>query len=119
MSDPSRVRMTGPLVVHAAGFRAVLEAQGYRRGGVDQLRVMAHVSRWLAAERFEVADLTPDRVEEFLVARREAGYTLWLSWKGVAPLIGYLRSVGAVPPPAPVAAGHLPVWRTGGYEACW
>jgi integrase/recombinase XerD len=104
MSDPSRVRFTGPLVGHAAGFRAMLEAAGYRHGGVDQLRVMAHVSRWLTAEGLAVGDLTPDRVEQFLVARREAGYTLWLSSKGVAPLMGYLRSVGAVPPPAPIVA---------------
>jgi integrase len=104
MSDPSRVRFTGPLVGHVAGFGAMLEAAGYRHGGVDQLRVMAHVSRWLAAEGLAVGDLTPDRVEQFLVARREAGYTLWLSSKGVAPLMGYLRSVGAVPPPAPIVA---------------
>jgi integrase len=100
MSHPSRVRITGPLVEHAAGFRAALEDQGYRPHAVGcQLYVMAHVSRWLVAEGLGVGQLTPDRVEQFLVARREAGYTLWLSDKGVAPLIGYLRGVGAVPPP--------------------
>lgn len=105
MSHPSRVRVTGPLVEHAAGFRAALEADGYRQHGVDQLRLMAHVSRWLEGEGLGAGDLTPERVERFLVARREAGYTLWLSAKGVAPLIGYLRGVGAAPlPPAVVAA---------------
>ena len=105
MSHPSRVRITGPLVEHAVGFRAALEAQGYRHHAVGcQLYVMAHVSRWLAAEGRDVGDLTEDQVERFLVARREAGYTLWLSTKGVAPLIEYLRGVGAVPPPEPVVA---------------
>lgn len=77
MSDPSRVRIVGPLVAYAAGFRAALEAQGYRHHALGcQLYVMAHLSRWLEAEGVEVADLTPDRIERFLVARREAGYTL-------------------------------------------
>lgn len=103
MSHPSRVRITGPLVHYAAGFRADLERQGYRPNAVGcQLYVLAHVSRWLDAGRLEVGDLTPDRIEEFLVARREAGYTLWLSAKGVAPLIGYLRGLGVVPLPEPV-----------------
>jgi integrase len=105
MSHPSRVRIAGPLVSHAAGFRAALEAQGYRHHAVGcQLYVMAHLSRWLEAEELEAADLTPDRIERFLVARREAGYTLWLSIKGVAPLVGYLRGVGAVPLSEPVVA---------------
>jgi integrase len=105
MSHPSRVRITGPLVEHAVGFRAALEAQGYRHHAVGcQLYVMAHLSRWLAAEELEVGDLTADRIERFLVDRRAAGYTLWLSTKGVAPLIVYLRGVDAVSAPEPAVA---------------
>jgi integrase/recombinase XerD len=105
MKYPSRVRVTGPLVEHAAGFRSALEAQGYRRNAIaDQLRVVAHVSRWLDAEGLDLANLTPPEMERFLVARREAGYTMWLSAKGVAPLVGYLRDVGAVPLAEPVIA---------------
>lgn len=100
--SPSRVRVTGPLVPYFAGFRAELEAQGYRPNAVsDQLRVMAHVSRWAAANGLSVGDLTPERVEQFLVARREAGYVLWCSPKGVAPLLAHLRRVGVVPVPEP------------------
>jgi hypothetical protein len=77
MGEPSRVKVIGPLVPYVAGFRAELEAEGYRRGPVaDLLRVMAHVSRWMEARVIGVGDLTPARIEEFLVARREAGYTL-------------------------------------------
>jgi integrase/recombinase XerD len=105
MSDPSRVRVTGPLVEHAAGFRVALEAQGYRPHAVGcQLYVRAHLSRWLSAEGLGTAELTPDRVEQFLAARREAGYTLWLSAKGVAPLVEYLRGVGAIPVLEPMVA---------------
>lgn len=103
MKHPSRVRITGPLVEYAGGFRAALEVQGYRRNAVaDQLRVMAHVSRWLQAAGLEFGDLTSEVIERFLVARRQAGYSLWLSSKGVAPLVGYLREVGVAPLPAPM-----------------
>jgi integrase len=102
MSNPSRVRVTGPLVAYAAGFRGELEAQGYRRNVVgDQLHVLAHVSRWLESKGLGPEDLTRERSLEFLVARRDAGYTLWLSEKGVAPLLAYLRQVGAAPVPVP------------------
>lgn len=100
MSHPSRVRIVGPLVPYAAGFRAELESQGYRPHAVGcQLYVMAHLSRWLERHRLAVGELTPERVDDFLAARRAEGYTLWLSAKGVAPLVGYLRGLGVVPVP--------------------
>lgn len=103
--SPSRVKVTGPLVPYVAGFHAELEAKGYRPNAVsDQLRVMAHVSRWLEGRGLGVGDLTPDRVEEFLVARRAAGYRLWLSLKGVAPLLAHLRRLTVVPVAEPAVA---------------
>jgi integrase/recombinase XerD len=108
MSSPSRVRLSGPLVGHVAGFRADLEAQGYRRNVVaNQLQLFAHVSRWLENKGLGPQHLTGERVAEFLCARRSAGYTLWLSEKGVAPLLTYLRSIGVAPAleaPVPVAS---------------
>jgi integrase/recombinase XerD len=93
VSHPSRVRIIGPVVPYAAGFRAELESQGYRPHAVGcQLYVMAHLSRWLAHHSVEVGGLTPERVEEFLVARRAEGYTLWAVGKGSC------------------AAGRLPAW---------
>jgi integrase/recombinase XerD len=110
MSYPSRVKVTGPLVCYVVGFRKALQAQGYRPQAVAcQLYVMAHLSRWLAGEGLDVDELTTDRIGQFLVARRQAGYSLWLSEKGVAPLIGYLRGRGVVPRPvsaAPVTAAQ-------------
>src|SRR5579884_2130605 len=104
MSMPSRVRVSGPLVPYAAGFRTELEAQGYRPNAVGcQLYVLAHVSRWLESKDLGPGDLTPELTEELLVHRRAAGYTLWLSEKGVAPLLAHLRSVGAAPAPQPEA----------------
>lgn len=102
MSSPSRVRVSGPLACYVTGFRAELEAQGYRPNAVsDQLRVFAHASRWLGKNGLEPEDLTHDRVVAFLSARRAEGYRLWRSEKGVAPLLGYLRGIGILPRPEP------------------
>jgi site-specific recombinase XerD len=60
---------------------------------------MAHVSRWLSAKGLSEKDVTPERVEAFLAARRAAGCVLWRSPKGVAPLLAYLRGLGVTPVP--------------------
>lgn len=103
MSDPARVRVAGPLAVFAEGFAAELGRQGYRaNAAASQLQLMAHLSRWLAPRGLDVGSLTPPVMGEFLAARRGEGYTLWLSPKALAPLVGYLRGLG-VAPAAPAA----------------
>jgi site-specific recombinase XerD len=97
--NPSRVRVIGPLAPYTSGFRAALEAQGYRRNAVaDQLRLMAHASRWLADRGLGPSDLSRECIEEFLIDRRRAGYRLWLSPKGIAPLVAHLRAAGVLTP---------------------
>jgi integrase/recombinase XerD len=112
MGDPSRVRVTGPLEAHAAGFAAELRRLGYTSGSAyGQMLLMAHVSRWLAGEGLDAGGLTAEAAGRFLAARREVGYVLYLSPKALVPLLGYLRRLGAapgVPAPAPEApAGVL------------
>ncbi|MFN8821100.1 MAG: site-specific integrase [Betaproteobacteria bacterium] len=95
MSYPSRVRVTGPLAAHARGFAAELSRQGYRRKPVaDQIRLLAHLSRWLLGKGLDTSHLTVSVLNEFLGARRSQGYTLWLSPKALAPLTSYLRGSG-------------------------
>jgi site-specific recombinase XerD len=104
MGDPSRARVTGPLQEYAPGFVAELARLGYTANSArGQMFVMAHLSRWLAGEGLDVAGLTPQVAEHFLAARRKAGYVLYLSPKALAPLLGYLRRLGVVPPPPPSA----------------
>src|SRR5436190_14216942 len=99
---PSRVRVTGPLAVFAEGFAGELARLGYKpNAAADQLRLMAHLSRWVDAGQHDVAGLTPPVTEAFLAARRAEGYVLWLSPKALVPLFEYLRRLGVVPPPAP------------------
>ena len=76
--NSSRVRITGPLVPYADGFLAELGNQGYRANAAcDQLRLLAHVSRWLHERNVGLDEFTSDRVEEFLVTRRTIGYAQW------------------------------------------
>ena len=102
-SRMSRVRVTGPLVPFVAGFIGELESKGYRPCPASlQVRLLAHVSRWLQDHQLEPGELTGECVEAFLAARRAEGYAHLLSARGTAPLMDYLRSVGAVPAPTPV-----------------
>jgi site-specific recombinase XerD len=102
-SKASPVRVAGPLAVHADGFRGELIGRGYTPlSAANQLRVMAHLSRWLANHELSPEDLTVERVEAFLEVRRVEGYTCWLSRRGLAPLLDYLRGQGVVPMPVVV-----------------
>lgn len=101
----SRVRVTGALAPYATGFAARLAELGYTPSSAqDQLRLLAHLSRWLADQRLGAAELTPETVERFLQARRE-GYVKLLTPRGLAPLLGYLRRLEVIsePDPPPVA----------------
>jgi site-specific recombinase XerD len=70
-----------------------------------QLQLMAHVSRWLAAQGRDARALGGGTVEAFLVARRAAGYTRFVTDRAMAPMLGYLRAVGAAPAAVASAPG--------------
>lgn len=119
MCKPTEVRIVGPLAPYAGGFCAELSAQGYTPlSAANQMRLMAHLSRWLDSRRIPSGKLSPDRVQQFLKARRRAGYTAWLSERGLAPLLGHLRQAGVVPKavrPEPVTELDLLLERYGDY----
>jgi site-specific recombinase XerD len=99
MRNPSSVRVAGPLEPFSAGFAAELGRVGYSPVAASfQLQLMAHASRWLEAEGLEAGGLSAGTVGRFLAARRAAGYTDYLSGRAMAPLLGYLRGLGAAPP---------------------
>lgn len=102
MHDPSRVRVSGPLEVFAAGFAAELARLGYRRVPVVfQLQLVAHASRWLQGEGLAAGELSSEVVERFLAERRAAGYTNYVTARAMAPLLGYLRGLGVAPAASP------------------
>ncbi len=102
MADPLRVRMWGPLEPYSHGFAGELSRQGYTRvSATFQLRLMAHLSRWLAEKGLECRGLTPAMVEAFLTRRRAIGYTNYCSPKALSPLLRYMRGLDVLPPPSP------------------
>lgn len=99
MGGLSRVRVTGPLGPYAPGFIAELVERGYTPVSVGhQLRLLAHVSRWLAGEGLGPDDLSSARVGEFMAARRAAGYSNLVTPRALAALLEHLRGLGVVPP---------------------
>ena len=108
--DPLRVRVSGPLAPFKAGFAEELRRLGYTpRSAETHLRLAAHLSRWLTAQGLDAHELLPAAVQRFLADRRAASYTHHLSARSLAPLLTYLRGLGAVPapPPPPPPAGPL------------
>jgi integrase/recombinase XerD len=98
MGNPDRVRVTGPLSTFNSGFATELVRLGYRpNAAANQLQLMAHLSRWMAQRGLTADKLTAAVLTEFLGARRDAGYRLWLSPKALSPLLTYLHGLGVVP----------------------
>ena len=101
--------VSGPLAPYASGYGSWLAARGYSPWTISHRRRQLQVlSLWLESEGLAAGELGPECVERFLLARRAAGYSPWLSaWSVVLP-VGYLREVGVVPsPPAVVADGPV------------
>ena len=98
MTRPTDVRVLGALAPYHRGFCAELAALGYAPLSASNLvGLMAHLSRWLRRHRLHPHELTPDRIAQFLHARRRRGYTCWLSERGLRPLLDYLRRLQIVP----------------------
>jgi site-specific recombinase XerD len=108
MGDLSRIRVTGPLEPYVPVFVAELVERGYTPvSAAHQLRLMAHVSRWLASEGLGPDDLSRARVEEFFAARRGAGYVNYVTPRALAALMEHLRELGVAPPVAEPALSEV------------
>ncbi len=109
MANPPGVRISGPLKPFLPGLEDELLRLGYAStSSRNTLRLVAHLSRWLAASGVALAALTPETAERFLQARRAAGYTGLLTVRSLAPVFGYLRTLGVVPVAgAPAAEGPV------------
>lgn len=91
------VGFVGPLAAYARGFAGELARLGYPfESAQQQLRLVAHLSRWMAAEELDAVALTPPAVQAFLTARRAAGYSVYWTPEALAPLVQYLHSLGVI-----------------------
>jgi integrase/recombinase XerD len=99
----SKVALSGPLEQYAEGFADDLARQGYAPSVVViHVRRLASVSRWLEARGLGASALDETAGEAFLADRRAAGRSLLLRIGSLAPLLEYLRGIGAAPVPGPV-----------------
>jgi integrase/recombinase XerD len=97
MGDPSRVRVTGPLEPYATGFVAELVEAGYRpNAAAVQLRLLAHLSRWLEREGIDPGELRESELVRFRAKDLARVRSLRIAG-GLVPLLAYLRGLGAVP----------------------
>lgn len=100
MSD-RRVVDGGPLGVVAESFETELRRLGYKPGVArSQLGLLDDLSRWLDEEGIAPAELTRERVAEFVGVRRREGRARFISQMGMSTLLGYLRRTGVIPQPA-------------------
>jgi site-specific recombinase XerD len=98
MKDPLNVRVVEPLARYARGFCAELIERGWgRSSALQQMKLMACLSRWMAAEQVAVAELTPERAQQFVEWRCAMGYRHFRSSGGLVPLLAYLRVLAVTP----------------------
>ena len=96
-TKPCWAKVTGPLAEYADGFRAELARLGYTPlTAACQLRLAAHLSRWMTAEGLTAQDLDMPAAERCFAARRSAGYANERTVEALGPLLGYLRRLRAV-----------------------
>lgn len=108
MRRVSRVLVSGPLAEFAVGFAERLACLGYSPPGAEgQLRLMKHLSVWLAAEGLSADGLAVEVVARFVAGRR-ARRTSFRSERALVPLLAFLRELGVVPV-VPVVAPTDPV----------
>lgn len=104
MSNPSRVRFSGPLAPYATGLRQELASLGYASSSsATLLQLAAHLSRWLEGASIGGSEVTQDVIDRFLSDRRRR-YTNQKSARALVPIVGYLRRLGAIPAAVSVSA---------------
>ena len=97
MKDPLGVRVSGPLARYAPGFVAELVGGGYRpNAAAVQLRLLAHLSRWLEREGIDPVEVREPQLERFREEDLARVRSLRIAG-GLVPLLAYLRGLGAVP----------------------
>jgi integrase/recombinase XerD len=104
-SRVSNVRVSGPLAPFVESYRARLRARGYTPlTMVNELRQLAHLSRWLQAAGLGAADVSSERLEQFVLARRgSAKGNGACSLQSLVPLLELLLGLGVVTPSRPTS----------------
>lgn len=112
--------VTGRLEEHAEGFAAELRTLGYAPRSIkEQLRLVHHLSTWLAAKGL-MTDALSDEVVRTFVADRRRSTTKLRSERALVPLLRYLRAQSVAPAKAsevPATPAQALLQRFGGFLA--
>jgi integrase/recombinase XerD len=102
MSTWTKVKVAGVLAPYASGFGRELRSCGYTDvSTAEQLRLMAHLSRWMAREGLDA--LSCEQIAAYCEARKADGYVARLTPASLGRLQAFLRARGVLS--APLAAG--------------
>ncbi len=86
----------GALAPFSLEFQSRLAKSGYTElTSVLQMKLLAHMGRWMEVNGLGVDDLTSQHLEEYLAVRRAAGWAYTLG--GLAPILGMLTDLGVLP----------------------
>lgn len=97
------VLIAGPLEEMAHRFESELVRRGFtRKSLMNQLRLLAHLSRWLQAQGITAGELTAGQVEVFLAERRHT-HTGLFSRRALGPTLDWLAGEGVIPVAASIA----------------
>lgn len=111
------VRVPGPLAPYASEFESQLTECGYAPWTrVAHLRVMVHLSRWLREGGLGAADLTGQRIEQYLEQRRDSGYKAFCSRRSLSPLLETLAPSGLLPGEEPAVPASQVDVLLGGFS---
>lgn len=101
----SKVLMVGPLVSCTEDFTSMLKASGYAPlTVVNELRLMAHLSRWMQARDLTVPALSWELLQKYESSVRASGRTFMSSNGSMVPLRRFLGIAPPTPEPTPTSA---------------
>lgn len=117
MSSWTKVKVAGVLAPYASGFGRELRSCGYTDvSTAEQLRLMAHLSRWMAREGLDA--LSWEQIAAYCEARRADGYVARLTPGSLGRLQAFLQAQGVLSaPPAAVAPASPEEQLLGRYKA--
>src|SRR5258708_31976469 len=88
-TDPYRVRVSGPLAVHAHELASELLRRGHaHERAARHVQLLAQLSRWMEGRGLAACDLSEETIAQFLAARTEAGYAEQYSTRWMLSLLG-------------------------------
>jgi integrase/recombinase XerD len=95
MSSWTKVKIAGVLAPYASGFGRELRSCGYTDvSTAEQLRLMAHLSRWMAREGLDA--LSCEQIAAYCEARKADGYVARLTPASLGRLQAFLRARGVL-----------------------